>query len=232
MSKLYPTLPGQELDLFFSHLAPAYEWQTHALTMLSDQRWRRFTVACIRLAPGDWVLDMATGTGQLARLAARHRMRPKVVAIDSNQDMLELAQSKSTGLDINYLNADARHTPFAPNTFTAITMGFGLRILPEREKLLAECLRLLKPGGRIYFLETAPLYGWRRRALALLRPWLPGLLKRLDRRLLGYSHLLESMLDFPSLEQLHKLFVSAGFVAPLSYRMRPSLAHLHIAEKP
>ena len=229
----YPTEPGGEIDIFFGNLATGYQWQTRVLTCFSDQRWRRFTAAAMRLAPGDQVLDLATGTGQLARAVARNPARPRVSALDLNRSMLRIAALKSRNYtNIEYLQADARCLPFADNTFSAISMGFGLRIIPERQKLLKECWRVLKGQGRVYFLETAAMDGWRRRVLQALQPYLPGLLARLNRRLQAYRYLLDSMLDFPSSHEIQKTLHQAGFVAARSFLMKPSLACVHIAEKP
>lgn len=227
-----PQASPQELNHFFSRVAPHYEWHTHLLTMLSDQRWRRFTVACLRLEPGDKVLDMASGTGQMACLAARHPLKPRVYALDINADMLALAKRNGRKYHIEFCQSSAHHTPFADNTFAAITMGFGFRIMPERAQFLNECLRILKPGGRVYFLETAPMTGWRRKILLFLQPRLPDMLNYVNAGLSGYRYLLDSMLSFPSLPELGQLFISQGFVAPRSHALSPGLAHLHIAEKP
>jgi demethylmenaquinone methyltransferase/2-methoxy-6-polyprenyl-1,4-benzoquinol methylase len=225
------SLPDRALDEFFSRLATVYECHTRVLTMGRDQSWRHFLIDCLRVAPGDYVLDLACGTGQLAWLAARHPARLRVVGLDANARMLTLARQKYQADNLGFIRGDACRTPFAANTFQAVTMGFGLRIMPARESMLRECLRILRPAGRAYFLETAPMDGGQRRALLLLRAALPAIAEYINKNWIGYRRLLDSMLDFPSLSQLHNLFTRQGFVSPRSYAMTPALAHVHVAEK-
>jgi demethylmenaquinone methyltransferase/2-methoxy-6-polyprenyl-1,4-benzoquinol methylase len=225
------SLPDPALAEFFSRLAPDYERHTHILTMGRDQVWRRFLVACMRVAPGDYVLDLACGTGQLAEMAARRQAGLRVTGLDANPQMLALARQKYQLPNIDFIEGDACRTPFADNTFQAVTMGFGLRIMPDRELMLRECLRVLSPGGRAYFLETAPLCGWLKPGMLFLQTILPALLRSVNKKWTGYRRLLDSLLDFPSLDKLHDLFMRQGFVAPRSYAMTPALAHVHVAEK-
>jgi demethylmenaquinone methyltransferase/2-methoxy-6-polyprenyl-1,4-benzoquinol methylase len=225
------SLPDPALAEFFSRLAPDYERHTHFLTMGRDQAWRRFLIACLRVTPGDYVLDLACGTGQLAELAARHRAGLRVTALDANPQMLALARQKYQSANIAFIEGDACRIPFADNTFQAVTMGFGLRIMPQRELMLRECLRVLSPGGRAYFLETAPVRAWLKPGLIFLQAILPTLLQSINKKWNGYCRLLDSLLEFPSLDKLHDLFIHQGFVAPRSYAMTPALAYVHVAEK-
>jgi demethylmenaquinone methyltransferase/2-methoxy-6-polyprenyl-1,4-benzoquinol methylase len=217
---------------FFTYIAPHYEWQTHLLTLGSDQRWRRFLAACMCLPAGGKVLDIGSGTGQLARMAARHPAHPHIIGLDSNQAMLRTAASRSKGYpNLEFKQGEACRLPFPEGSFDAVTMGFALRIMPERIPALKQCLRVLKSKGRIYVLETSYLQGWRRGLLKFMQPRLPGILKRLNPRLATYSYLLDSMLNFPCSRTVQQLLSEAGFAAPRSYQLTPGWAEVHIAEK-
>jgi demethylmenaquinone methyltransferase/2-methoxy-6-polyprenyl-1,4-benzoquinol methylase len=221
---------------FFTRLAPCYEGQTRWLTWASDQRWRRFLAACLRLSGPARVLDLATGTGQMAIMIASHPARPFTVGLDCNRSMLERARKQGLAYpNLQFIEGDVRCLPFSAGSFDAISMSFGLRLLWAQGAALPECLeqcrRALKRQGRIYFLETSHLEGWKQSLLGLARPLLPGILARLNPELAAYHYLLDSMLDFPPTRIIHQLLIRAGFAAPRSYRLAPGWAEAHIAEK-
>jgi demethylmenaquinone methyltransferase/2-methoxy-6-polyprenyl-1,4-benzoquinol methylase len=223
---------AEEVTGFFTYVAPRYEQQTRLLTWGSDQRWRRFLAACMYLPAGGKVLDIGSGTGQMARMAADLPSHPYTIGLDNNPAMLRVAASRSQGRpNLEFRQGSADSLPFPDGSFDAVTMGFALRIMPGRILALQQCLRVLKSKGRIYLLETSYLHGWRRWLLEFVQPRLPGILKRLNPRLAAYCYLLDSMLDFPPTETVHQLLTKAGFVAPRSYKLTPGWAEAHIAEK-
>jgi demethylmenaquinone methyltransferase/2-methoxy-6-polyprenyl-1,4-benzoquinol methylase len=221
---------------FFTRLAPHYEGQTRWLTWACDQRWRRFLAACLRLPRRARVLDLATGTGQMAIMIAAHPLRPFTIGLDCNRAMLEQARAQGRFYgNLEFREGDVRCLPFAPDSFDAISMSFGLRLLwaqgSDLAQCLAQCRRVLKSKGRVYFLETSRPRGWQRGLLELARPLLPKALSRLRPGLSAYYYLLDSMLDFPSAPAVRRLLSQAGFRAPRSYRLAPGWAEVHIAEK-
>jgi|FaiFalFF_MnMetaG_3_1042247.scaffolds.fasta_scaffold00186_19 demethylmenaquinone methyltransferase/2-methoxy-6-polyprenyl-1,4-benzoquinol methylase len=165
--RMHQGLPTEErLDRFvrqmFARIAPRYDALNTILSFALHHRWRQVVVRMLELKPSARVLDLCTGTGDLAIQIARH-IGPagEVVALDFCEPMLQLARQKASrhGLNhIRYVQADALHLPFAAHTFDAVTIAFGLRNLIDKQRALHEMARVLKPGGRVAVLElTRPL---------------------------------------------------------------------------
>lgn len=141
----------------FTHIAPRYDWFNRVASCGLDQRWR--TQALIRgdIQPGQRILDVCAGTGDLTILAARRQQgNGAVVGLDMNRDMLTYAQRKqrSHQLSIDWLQADAEELPFASGSFDRVLIGFSTRNLSDLMKGLREMVRVLRPHGRLIILET------------------------------------------------------------------------------
>ena len=221
-----------DLDEFFTHLALDYDWQTRLLSLGFDRRWRKFTAQCIKSEPGDIVLELACGTGEMANSIIIAQPHLQVYALDNNPAMLAVAHGKLKQTPIFFMLGNAYSLPFTDSFFKAVVVSFGLRIVQDRQQMLTEIKRVLKPGGRAYFLETAPFSkGFAGRILQTLRPIIISALQYLAPGWQGYRYLLDSMLDLPLDGQLHDILKKAGLLAPRSYALSPPLARLHIAEK-
>jgi demethylmenaquinone methyltransferase/2-methoxy-6-polyprenyl-1,4-benzoquinol methylase len=171
-----------------------------------DRRWRAETAAAV-VRPGDRVLDVCCGTGDLAVAAAQ--AGGTVTGIDFSEPMLARARQKSD--EVEWLEGDALALPFAEGSFDAVTIGFGLRNLANPERGLAELRRVLRPGGRLAILEIT-------RPRGLLAPfyrfWFDGVIPLAGKVLPGgaaYSYLPASVRRFPAPDALAKLMDDAGF---------------------
>ncbi len=146
----------------FARIAPRYDLLNTLLSLALHHRWRQRVVQMLELKPTARVLDVCTGTGDLAIQIARH-LGPagEVVALDFCEPMLQRARLKTQrqGLNhIRYVLADALQLPFADQCFDAVTIAFGLRNLIDKPAAFREMARVLKPGGRVAVLElTRPL---------------------------------------------------------------------------
>lgn len=143
----------QRVREMFDAIADRYELVNHVLSGWRDVAWRKRLWRL--LAPGaeDEVLDIAAGTGEVARLFAERQPRPRrVVGVDFAGSMLALAARRSNGL-VRYCRGDALRLPFADRSFTICTCAFGLRNFGSFEAGLAEMARVLRPGGRAGILE-------------------------------------------------------------------------------
>ena len=197
----------------FDRIAPVYDPMNRLMTAGLDRRWRRETAAAV-VQPGDRVLDVCCGTGDLALAASRAGGR--VTGLDFSAPMLERARGKSS--EIEWIEGDALALPFADGSFDAVTIGFGLRNLPNVERGLAELRRALRPGGRLAILEItrprgplAPFY----------RFWFDGVIPLAGKVLPGgsaYSYLPASVRRFPAPEGLARLLDEAGF-SEISWRL-------------
>ena len=190
----------------FDRIAPVYDLMNRVMTAGLDQRWRRLTVAAV-VRPGDRVLDVCCGTGDLA-IAARSA-GGDVVGLDFSARMLERARRKSES--IAWVEGDVLPLPFEGGSFDAATVGFGARNLDDLERALGELRRVLVPGGRLAILEiTTP-----RGLLApFYRVWFDRIVPLLGRALKGgaaYEYLPASVRRFPGPDDLAGLMRDAGF---------------------
>ena len=141
----------------FTRIAPRYDWFNRLASCGLDQRWRSIAIARGGIAPGERVLDVCAGTGDLAILCARgQRGQGMVVGIDMNREMLVRAQRKqrSQRLAIGWFQGDAERLPFATGSFDRVVIGFSTRNLSDLAAGLREMVRVLRPGGRLIILET------------------------------------------------------------------------------
>lgn len=202
----------------FDGVAPRYDLMNDAMSLGMHRLWKKIAIDLLKARAGEHILDLAAGTGDLTRAIAK-RVGPTgaVTASDINPNMLEIAREKclDTGIfnQINFVIADAQALPFPDHSFDAITMGFGLRNVPEPEKALKEMVRVLKPGGRALVLEfSKPAYTWLEtlydkysfHVIPKLGDWLAN-----DEA--SYRYLVESIRMHPDQESLKSLFLSAGF---------------------
>jgi demethylmenaquinone methyltransferase/2-methoxy-6-polyprenyl-1,4-benzoquinol methylase len=190
----------------FDRIAPVYDSMNRLMTAGLDSRWRHATAAAV-VRPGDRVLDVCCGTGDLAIAGAK--AGGQVTGVDFSAPMLERARQKSN--EVEWLEGDALALPFPAESFDAVTIGFGLRNLENVERGLAELRRVLKTGGRLGILEIT-------RPKGLLAPfyrlWFDGVIPLAGKVLPGgaaYSYLPASVRRFPAPAGLAKLLDEAGF---------------------
>ena len=141
----------------FTRIAPRYDWFNRLASCGLDQRWRRTAMTRGMVEPGSRILDVCTGTGDLAILCARRqRGQGMVVGIDMNRAMLTYAQQKQrrSGLEVQWFEGDAQALPFADGSFDRVMVGFSTRNLSDLMVGLREMVRVLRPGGRLIMLET------------------------------------------------------------------------------
>jgi demethylmenaquinone methyltransferase/2-methoxy-6-polyprenyl-1,4-benzoquinol methylase len=144
----------------FARLGPTYDRYAALLSLGQDPRWRSFLVSRVRAAPGDTVLDVATGTGAVARELIR-RKGCRVVGVDVTPEMLAEARRR-LGPDVELVEARAEQLPFADASFDALTFTYLLRYVDDPAATLRELARVVRPGGTIASLEFAvPRGPWR-----------------------------------------------------------------------
>ena len=157
----------QQRDLFIKHIfstvAPYVDLLSSGFSLGFDHFWRMRAVSLSGIREGQRVLDVCTGTGELAVLLSQ-KVGPggSVTGADFCEEMLSRARKKTAGRrNLSYILSDAKQLPFADNTFDAVTVSFGMRNIPDTTYALDEIKRVLKPGGRFLCLElTRPRSGW------------------------------------------------------------------------
>ncbi|MBL8867609.1 MAG: bifunctional demethylmenaquinone methyltransferase/2-methoxy-6-polyprenyl-1,4-benzoquinol methylase UbiE [Planctomycetia bacterium] len=222
----------------FGSIAPWYDFLNHFLSLNIDKRWR--TIVAKRVPPvgTEPILDLCTGTGDLAltydRVARGH---VPIVAADFCHEMLVRAQTKfaSAGDRIRIVEADAQHLPFPDAYFQLVTNSFGLRNITDTDRGLAEMVRVTRPGGRVAILEFSKP---RNRFLRWLyfgyfRSILPRIGKAFCRNEDdAYRYLPESVLRFPDGEAMLAKLSTHGLIETQAYPLTFGIATLYVGRKP
>ena len=191
----------------FTRIAPQYDWFNRLASCGLDQRWRKDVLARGGIQPGQRILDVCTGTGDLAILCAkRQHGQGAVIGIDMNSGMLTLAHRKqrSQDLAVDWLQGDAEALPFASGSFDRVVIGFSTRNLGNLTNGLREMVRVLKPQGRLIILETGypshPVvrFGYQ----AFLFTFARGIGWVLTGRLWPFTYLARSVREFLTPEQV------------------------------
>lgn len=208
---------GDRVRDMFRQIAPRYDLMNHLLSLNIDRRWRRKTVEWLRIDGNAPILDVCTGTGDLAlAISERAGEATPVMASDFCREMLEIGNEKGDrqrNANVTFLEADAQHLPFADNEFQVVTVAFGLRNVADTDRGLSEMIRVCKRGGQVVVLEfsqpTAPglkqaYQFYFRHALPKIGQWMA----RNDRS--AYSYLPESVGQFPCGQQLADRMTAMG----------------------
>ena len=227
-----PETQVAQVRRIFSTVTPVYDLLNRVLSLRRDVHWRRFVAACQRPGPRGRVLDVATGTADLALELARRPEHPLVVGLDLVPAMLGPARKKVAR--VRLLCGDATSLPFPDQSFDAVTIAFGIRNIPHRHQALREMHRVLTPGGRLYVLEfttpTRPLV--RRLYLLYLEHLLPRLGGLLSKDPASYQYLARTILEFPPPAAFRNEMQAAGFTHTRSYPLTSGIAWVHIAGVP
>ena len=196
----------------FGDIAPTYDLLNSLMTFRLHHRWRAEAVRAINLRPGDSALDLCTGTGDfLPQLRKAVGESGTVVGLDFCQPMLATAREKF-GASYHLGVGDACRLPVAGSCFDAVTVGWGLRNVPDVEAVLSESARVLKPGGRFVTLDAArPRTKIVGKASEFVFHRCVPLLGRLFGKAEAYSYLPESTARFIGREDLKSALEAAGF---------------------
>lgn len=239
----YRVVPADEKVLWvlrhFDTVADRYDFMNSLLSFGIHHVWKRNAVRMMGLRPGDRVLDVCGGTGDLALLAARAVGRSgRVTLYDINWNMMATGRPRVSrspwGGRIGYAQGDAEHLAFRDHSFDAAMVGFGIRNLTRMDRGFAEMHRVLKSGGKLMCLEfSAPTTPWFR--------WLYDcysfhVMPRIGQILAGsrqaYTYLPESIRLFPSAEELARRLEGLGFVRVRFRRFTNGIAVVHLGVKP
>ena len=221
----------------FDNLAPRYDLLNRLMSLGVDKRWRRRTVRSLQLKSGDKVLDLATGTGDLAIAIAKKHPNVTVVGVDPSAGMLEVGRKKirKAGLEgrISMHEGIGEELPFEADTFNAVTIAFGIRNCTDRPQAIREMKRVTKAGGRIGILELGEPRGGIMAPVA--RFHIHQVIPRIGAWLSGareYRYLQESIEAFPPSDEFAATMTECGVhmleVVPFSF----GSCHLYLAEVP
>lgn len=234
----YKDVPKEEkqamvADVFHS-VAAKYDVMNDLMSFGVHRLWKRFTIDMSGVRPGNKVLDLAGGTGDLTKKFSKI-VGPsgKVVLADINSSMLEVGRERLTNQgyvgNIEYVQANAQFLPFEDNTFDVITIAFGLRNVTDKDEALRSMFRVLKPGGRLLVLEfsqtTNPLLKKAYDIYSFTALPLMGKLVTNDSE--SYKYLAESIRMHPDQETLKGMMETAGFNRVSYHNMTGGMVALH-----
>jgi demethylmenaquinone methyltransferase/2-methoxy-6-polyprenyl-1,4-benzoquinol methylase len=219
----------------FDSVAGKYDVMNDLMSLGLHRAWKAYTVAVAAVRPGDHVLDVAGGTGDLARaFASRVGPRGLVVLSDINESMLRRGRDRllDDGMLVPAFLCDAEALPFAGGSFDLVSVAFGLRNMTHKENALAEMARVLKPGGRLLVLEFSKVAA----PLAKAYDWYSfSVLPRIGRLVAGdaesYRYLAESIRVHPDQETLKTMMKTAGFGHVDVHNMSAGVVALHVGIK-
>jgi demethylmenaquinone methyltransferase / 2-methoxy-6-polyprenyl-1,4-benzoquinol methylase len=222
----------------FESIAFSYDFQNSVLSMGQDLSWRRVLAKSIRVLDRHLILDMATGTAEVAIEICKHHPRIRVVGMDFSPAMLSIGWRKVRARNleerIRLSIGDARFLPLKNASFNAVTMAFGIRNIEERRMVLSEFYRILKPGGQLLIMEfgypdNPILKGLYRLYFDRVLPLLGNWLSRTD---YAYTHLVESVHTFPKEKEFLEEIGESGFVHLKVKKLTYGIANIYNGIKP
>jgi demethylmenaquinone methyltransferase/2-methoxy-6-polyprenyl-1,4-benzoquinol methylase len=221
----------------FDAIAPRYDLLNHVLSAGLDRRWRDRAVDALDLAPNARVLDVCTGTADLAIATTSRVKGASVIGVDFAGAMLRLGLAKvaSLGLSrrVRLVRGDATHIPVASASCDAATIAFGIRNVAEPESALAEIARVVRPNGRLAILEFGQpripgirsLYSW------YFRRVLPAIGKMISKHSSAYSYLPASVGTFPPPDEFAATIARHGFFNVRAVPLTFGIVYLYVAER-
>lgn len=228
---------GENIQQMFGAIAPRYDFLNRLLSLGIDRRWRTKAVQQLTYREGGRILDVATGTGDVAlEIAKATPASVKITGADFCQEMVELGKAKvassAYAKKIDLIVAPCEDLPFPEDTFDSVTIAFGIRNVVDRKLGMAEMRRVLRPGGRMIILEFSTprsqlfrqiYYFYFRRLL----PVVGGLFSRYN----AYKYLPDSVLEFPSIEEFSGMIKETGFENVKVQELTFGIASIYVGEK-
>ncbi len=219
----------------FDSVAPKYDVMNDLMSMGLHRAWKAYTVLVANVKPGQRVLDIAGGTGDLAlAFAPKVGSTGQVVHTDINEAMLREGRDRllDAGVSLPTLVCDAEHLPFPDAGFDLVTVAFGLRNMTHKDAAITEMHRVLKPGGKLMVLEFSKVA----KPLEQLYDWysfkvLPRLGQFVANDSSSYRYLAESIRMHPSQDELKTLMHKGGFGHVDYHNMTGGVVALHVAIK-
>lgn len=227
----------KQVALMFDNIAPTYDRLNKILSLGIDRWWRRRALSYLQAVQPQTVLDMATGTADLA-IAIAQQLKPSlVVGMDISENMLAVGKQKveqaQLGRVINLKVGDAENLPFDNNTFDAVSVSFGVRNFENLERGLSEMQRVLRQGGRLVILEfskpQAPVI--KQVYQAYFTHVLPRIGRLISKDTTAYTYLPQSVAAFPEGEQLVQLLRKKGFKTAKCIPLTFGICSIYVTDK-
>lgn len=214
---------SRQIDTMFSQIAKKYDIMNDVLSFGIHKRWKNKAVKLSEAKLNDYVLDCASGTGDLAiKFKQRVGAEGKVIASDFNNDMLNIAKEKfDSGLyNIEVLQADAQNLPFDDNSFDVCSIGFGIRNVDSPETCIKEMARVVKSGGKVVILEFGQPKGFFKYFYAIYnKTILPLMAKLIANNEFAYNYLTDTASKFPCCDEFLDIMRNAVNFKDVEFRV-------------
>lgn len=208
---------GKQVERMFDSIAHSYDLLNHALSLGIDKHWRKAAIDSLRSFKPQEILDVATGTGDFAMLAAKELKPKRLLGVDLSEGMMKVGEKKvkEAKLDnvIHFQKEDCLNLSLPSDTFDAVMVAYGIRNFENLDKGLKEMLRVLKPDGRLVIIElTSPnRFPMKQLFWFYSHIFMPTLGKVISKDSQAYAYLPATMEAFPQGEEMQKILQKAGF---------------------
>ena len=226
----------KQVEQMFDNISPKYDLLNRVLSMGIDIQWRKDVIKMVKASNPQTILDIATGTGDLAIMMAKNT-NAKITGLDLSAGMLDVGRKKvkEAGLDsrIEMVQGDSESLPFQDNSFDCITVSFGVRNFENLEKGLAEINRVLKPGGTFVILEFSYPTAFPMKQLYTFysKNILPAIGKMVSKDQSAYTYLPDSVRAFPHGEEMKNILKSVNFTQPIDKKLTFGIASIYKSVK-
>lgn len=231
------TSKKEQVATMFNNIAARYDFLNHLLSFGIDIIWRKKAIALLKKEKPAFILDIATGTGDLA-LEALAALKPeKIIGLDVSEGMLALGREKikkrKVEDKIEMILGDSEKLPFSDNTFDAITVAFGVRNFEHLEIGISDMFRVLKPGGTLVVLEFSKPQDFPVKQLYnfYFKRILPLVGKMISKDHCAYTYLPESVNAFPDGKEFIKILEKTGFIQTKWKSLTGGVASLYTGKK-
>ena len=227
----------EQVSKMFNRIAPYYDFLNRLLSLGIDVQWRKKAIRQLESAQPKLILDVATGTADLALESVRTLNPEKVIGVDISTEMLDIGRSKikKRGLStiIELKEGDSENLPFEDNTFDAITVAFGVRNFENLEKGLSEMRRVLKDGGKLIVLEFSKpsLFPFKQVFQFYFKYMLPLIGKLTSKDPRAYKYLYESVQAFPDGERFMNILAKTGYKSNQCKPLTLGICSIYSGEK-
>lgn len=221
----------------FNNIAPTYDTLNHRLSWDIDKGWRKKAIAQLQPFSPRHILDIATGTGDFAILAARMLTPEKLIGADISEGMMDIGRQKvkraRLAQIISFEKEDCLQLSYPENSFDAVTAAFGIRNFPDLDRGLKEIFRVLKPGGHLSIVElTSPVaFPMKQLFKVYSHTVLPIYGRLVSRDDSAYRYLTATIEAFPQGEQMVGIFKKAGFSEARFERLTFGICTMYLATK-
>ena len=238
--KITPYHDGEkasQVELMFDNIAPTYDTLNHRLSWDIDKGWRRKAISQLAPYNPQSLLDIATGTGDFAIMAAQMLSPQRLIGADISEGMMNIGREKvrKAGLDsiIRFEREDCTALSYAENSFDAVTAAFGIRNFANLDKGLAEMCRVLKKGGHLSIVELTTPVSFPMKQLFHIysHTVLPVYGRLISRDSSAYTYLTKTIEAFPQGEQMVEILKKAGFAEASFKRLTFGICTMYFATK-